>query len=319
MPAYHVQNDIEIEASITAVRAAIEDFHQWPAWSPWLCAEPETPMNFSGTPGQPGHAYDWSGTLVGAGEMTLDNIEESDRLQQLNMNLTFIRPFKSTARVRFDLEPLGDQRTHVTWHMDSQLPFFLFFMKRNIVAMITNDYNRGLRLLKDQVENGEVHCNIAYEGVVDLPSSELLTSSGNCRLDDIGTHIERAFKDVSDKLAADGAVPAGAPCCIYSDFDMHNMSCSYQAGLPVTADSANPGASDNNTLAITTIPGGKAFKVRYRGSYDHLGNAWSAGMNYLRTKKMKAAKNRDPWEQYVNDPADTPAADLVTEIYLPLR
>ena len=40
MPAYHVERSTRIDASESKVLPAIEDFNEWPKWSPWLCMEP---------------------------------------------------------------------------------------------------------------------------------------------------------------------------------------------------------------------------------------------------------------------------------------
>ena len=64
------------------------------------------------------------------------------------MDLTFLKPCKSQAKVAFYLKEEGAS-TQVRWTMDSVLPFFLFWMKKSMEAYISQDYGRGLRLLKD--------------------------------------------------------------------------------------------------------------------------------------------------------------------------
>jgi effector-binding domain-containing protein len=59
------------------------------------------------------------------------------------------------------------------------------------------------------------------------------------------------------------------------------------------------------------------FRVDHHGSYEHLGNAWSAAMQHVRHKKMKASKIGN-FELYKNDPAHTPPEHLLTEVYIPL-
>lgn len=64
-----------------------------------------------------------------------------------------------------------------------------------------------------------------------------------------------------------------------------------------------------------------AYASRYFehvGSYSHLGNAWSAANQFARDKKLKQSKV-GAFELYKNDPKDTTAADLRTEIFLPLK
>ena len=62
----------------------------------------------------------------------------------------------------------------------------------------------------------------------------------------------------------------------------------------------------------------EALRVDHLGNYDHLGNSWSAAMQYARHKKLKQSKV-GAFELYKNDPNVVAPADLVTEIYLPLK
>ena len=48
------------------------------------------------------------------------------------------------------------------------------------------------------------------------------------------------------------------------------------------------------------------------------GNAWSAGHQYLRYKKLKMAKVAS-LERYLNSPDDTPLAELRSKIHLFVR
>lgn len=124
MPAYHVERSVRIDADESRVRPAIENFAEWPKWSPWLCMEPTTKLNVYGTPGKTDHGYEWDGELVGAGSMKIAST--SNGTQQ--MDLSFLRPFKSKAQVMMQVKPAGEGQTDVTWHMDGKMPFFLFFM-----------------------------------------------------------------------------------------------------------------------------------------------------------------------------------------------
>ncbi|HIF00199.1 MAG TPA: hypothetical protein EYG03_15360 [Planctomycetes bacterium] len=58
--------------------------------------------------------------------------------------------------------------------------------------------------------------------------------------------------------------------------------------------------------------------IRHTGRYENLGNAWSGGYQYARYKKLKVAKH-DAIEIYRNKRDETPPAELVTDIFLPLK
>lgn len=61
--------------------------------------------------------------------------------------------------------------------------------------------------------------------------------------------------------------------------------------------------------------GGDVLTVTHTGPYDTVGRTWMAVYEHA------AQLGRTPgpgWEIYVDDPGDTPAEQLRTEIYLPL-
>lgn len=62
--------------------------------------EPDATLEYQGTQGEVGAGYSWTGDLIGEGNMKLAAIQDD----MLDMKLQFIRPFKSNARVTFELE-----------------------------------------------------------------------------------------------------------------------------------------------------------------------------------------------------------------------
>ena len=82
--------------------------------------------------------------MIGSGGMTVTGEIEN---QRIDCDLQFLKPWKSQADVAFILEE-KDGATHLTWNMESSLPFFLFMMKDMMTAMIGSDYERGLSMMK---------------------------------------------------------------------------------------------------------------------------------------------------------------------------
>ena len=71
-------------------------------------------------------------------------------------------------------------------------------------------------------------------------------------------------------------------------------------------------------LSTWSIPSAQALCVEHTGSYENLGNGWSAAHQYARYKKLKQSRV-GTFEIYKNDPEETAPADLITEIFLPLK
>ena len=102
---------------------------------------------------------------------------------------------------------------------------------------------------------------------------------------------------------------------VYNHMDLKGARCTYTAALPVS----NPATAAPDGIQYGSLRGGRALKVIHTGSYHHLGNAWSTAIANQRQQKLKPSKQQAPFEKYLNDPSETAADQLVTEIYIPLR
>mgnify|MGYP003112525555 CR=1 FL=1 len=157
MPAYHVERSLEINAPSSSVYERIRDFHQWPAWSPWIAAEPDCSLEFF----DDGNGYSWKGKIIGSGTIRVSSEVPNE---SLDLDLEFLPPHRAEAKIRFLISPTptGSQ---VTWMMDGTLPFFLFWMKKMMTTFIGMDYENGLKLLKDLVELGKVPFHLNFAGL----------------------------------------------------------------------------------------------------------------------------------------------------------
>jgi len=82
-------------------------------------------------------------------------------------------------------------------------------------------------------------------------------------------------------------------------------------GFPVSA--ADAAKATGNILAGST-PGGYAVKAIHKGPYEGLAATYAA----VEAQMASAGIAQGPvsWEVYLNEPGTTPAAELVTEIYM---
>lgn len=310
MPAMQITSSIDINAPAARVRDTIADFTTWPKWSPWLLMEPNCNLTYQGDAGELGHGYDWAGDKIGAGGMVMKSLDAN----RMEADLQFLKPWKSQADIAFDVEAVGDDTTRVKWHMDSSMPFFMFFMVNKMKAMIKSDYDRGLRMLKDLLETGSVPTGINVEGVVDVPAVLYAGKINQSSLADIGTSMGKAFPEVYSAATSANAEIVGMPFSIYDKMDLVNSACSYTAAIPVAESVTLSGG-----IQCQERPACRALKVVHTGPYRHLGNAWSTGMSDMRHMKLKMDKRKPPFEIYINDPDNTPEEALITEVYMPVR
>ena len=148
---FTITRSTNIAAPPVGVYAQVADLSKWPAWSPWDKLDPNQKVTYSGTPGQPGSGFAWSGNnKVGEGRMTLTEVRPPELV---DIKLEFIRPFEATNQSTFNFAPSGPG-TQVTWSMKGHNNFmskaFSIFM--NMDKMVGGDFERGLVSLKEVSE-----------------------------------------------------------------------------------------------------------------------------------------------------------------------
>ncbi len=149
--SFKVQRSTVIKAPPAKVMAYLNDFHQWTAWSPWEKKDPGMQRTFEGAASGKGAVYTWNGNgEVGQGRM---EIIENQVPTQLAIKLDFIKPFASSNRAEFALQPQGDS-TVVTWAMSgpSLLVTKVMGVFFNMDKMIGKDFEQGLASLKEVSE-----------------------------------------------------------------------------------------------------------------------------------------------------------------------
>jgi len=306
MPKTHVVRHKIIHAPIETVYEAVADLGKWEAWSPWLMMEPDATVSVA--PDK--KSYSWTGNRVGEGHMALtDKTPHSSA----RYDLTFLKPFKSQAKVAMDLKPV-DGGTKVTWSMDSALPFFMFFMKNMMETFIGMDYERGLHLLKDYAEDGHVHSKLNFIGTHDYAGTDYIGLPRHCTQDDMPSLMAQDFKRLS-QWAKDNNLNAQNMFSIYHKFDVFKGQCHYTAALPLTAE---PDLVPDDFITGRQ-DAAQIYTLEHIGPYHHLGNAWSTLHNMIRGKEIKPIKNYPPFETYLNSPEDTPPNDLITHINFAIK
>ncbi len=306
---FDVTESVTVDKEVSEVYKSLQNFDEWPRWSPWLCQEPDCPVTVEGAPGSTDHKQGWNGDFIGSGSMQIKSASENEKL---DYDLNFIKPWKAHADVGFKLSPEG-AGTRIEWWMNGNLPFFLFFMKNKMKAFVGSDYKRGLKMLKEYLENGNVPTATAVEGVVERPSAHYVGKRRSSAMADIGDAMSADLTELS-KMADDGRLPKpGGVFSVYHSFDMVKGTTEYTTGF--TYESAPEAPAD---LETGELPAHKALLVKHTGPYRHVGNAWAAAMGATRVHH-KVNKGVDPYEVYSNDPHAVAEAEIETEVYIPVK
>lgn len=307
MPTFDVLESTQIEASAEAVWPRIREFRSWPDWSPWLIAEPDCEITYR----DDGAGYGWDGTIVGRGEIEI-TAEEPKR--SLDLRLTFLKPWKSTSDVRFELQERAGT-TEVSWHMSGSLPWFLFWMKKMMTAWIGMDYQRGLAMLKELVETGRTPSHLEFPGEAPFEGTAFVGVRTACRIADMPEHMKADMDRLHAWVERGEATPTGAPFSIYHRWQIGKGTVEYTVAAPLAA---RPAAAPDG-MVVGEVPPLTTYRVKHTGPYHHLGNAWSAGLMHARAKVFKQDKSVDPFEIYENDPHEVEPAELVTVLHFPAK
>lgn len=302
----HVTRSIEIAAPQEKILPLVADFRNWPQWSPWLVAEPETQLRFS----DDGKFYRWEGKITGTGEVRITD----ETLDSLGMDLVFIKPFPASNRTGFRFEETGTG-TRVTWTMDGSLPFFLFFMVKSMTAYVGADFARGLLMLKDLVELGHVPSKLDFTGLRDFPGAKYIGRRKRCAIAEIGTVAGGEMTAVMNWLGSSGIPPLGEPLMICSQWDVVRGTCEFIMAVPADAG----GTELPDGFMAGELPACRNYEIRHTGAYRHLGNAWTSGMMRSRTGVFKMKRGLPPFETYGNDPTEVDETEISTVVHFPAR
>ena len=100
-----------LPCDVARAHAFLDDFREWPAWSPWEKLDPDMSRTYAGSDRGVGARYGWSGNKrAGAGVMEI----VPSTPECVEVALQFLKPFKSKSTVRFDLAPVAGG-TQLTW------------------------------------------------------------------------------------------------------------------------------------------------------------------------------------------------------------
>jgi uncharacterized protein YndB with AHSA1/START domain len=148
---FRVERSTTIKAPAAKVFALLNDFHAFPAWSPWQHLDPTMSTTHSGTDKGVGAIYTWKGNSdVGEGRM---EILKTVVDQQVTVQLDFIEPFAARNISEYTLVAQGDTTT-LTWAMFGPNAYInkLMSVFVSMDSMIGKDFELGLRQLKAVAE-----------------------------------------------------------------------------------------------------------------------------------------------------------------------
>ncbi len=307
MPAYTVQQEMILQVSPEDLFAHVRNFHHWPIWSPWTSLDPDIELSISDS----GESYSWKSDLVGIGSIELSSEVPGSELRH---RLRFEKPFKAECSTHFSFHP-HDAACLIRWRMEGSLPFFLFWMKQQMVCGMEMDFQRGLLRLKSLVETGQVPSHLSYPGEEQLPAQPYFAMERRCAMSEIGDMMPKDFAALHEEMQRRKLEATGPAFCSYLDWSATRKECVYRVCMPLN----EPLEDAQAPWVSATRPAARCFRIRHEGAYPFLGDAWAAGFNRIRGGSLKQNKSVPPFEVYERMATDEAELSPQTLIHFPIR
>ena len=302
-----------VDAPPATVFALVNDFRRVDLWSPRTATDPNARVLFSGPHRGVGATVTWDGVIVGSGTQTIVESRPHEH------GATTINPGEpGEARTWFDIGR-EDGETRVTWGFahDHGLNLVGRYFSLLLAGVVKREFETGIAALKELAESmprtdfGDLdveHLVVEPLQIAYLPTTSLPEPAA------ISEAMGEAYFEVLSFIDNRGLAEAGAPMSIVRGFAGSQLR--FDAAIPVRGitDKTSPGGS---AVKLGQTYSGPAIRVRHVGSYRQLASTHRKIAAYLTALGLD--RNGDAWETYISDPARVPEADLLTDVYYPVR
>lgn len=147
---FNVSRELKIEAPAKDIFEQVNNFQNWPNWSPWKALDPDQKVTLQGPVKGENAIMTWSGnSQVGEGTIT---ITESKKNESIKMKLDIKRPLAASHNGEFTFKPEG-KATVVTWSMYGHKDFIAkaVGLVMNCDKMVGEQFEKGLINLQNVV------------------------------------------------------------------------------------------------------------------------------------------------------------------------
>ena len=311
-----VERSATIAASPATVFTVLNSFKLFNRWSPWFELDPEAKYTYEGPAAGAGAKLSWVGNpkALGSGSQV---ITASKPYERIEADVDFGQG-GAPAKQTYALTTEGTG-TRVSWSMDVDLgmnPIARYF-GLGFDGMIGRDFDKGLALLKTFAEGlpkGDF-AGLAIETASVQPATVAYVPTSSSRDDAaVAAAIAKAYGEVGAFLKANGLKMAGAPITI--DAGQSASGYLFDAAVPVDGVPAKPIPPDSRVQMKQTY-GGKVLMVALRGPYRQIPATYEKIVAYIAAHGIET--NGNPWDEFANDPTTVKEAEILTNIYFPIK
>lgn len=304
------------KAPVSVVYDKVNDFKNWPEFSPWMEQEPDATLTYGDKTSGANSSYSWNGEVLGEGSMKTLSTEKNTSIAQ---HITFIKPFESESDINWFFENTSEG-TKVTWNMKGKLDFMTKVYTTfagSIEDMTGPDYERGLFKLDSVVTADMKKYSVIVNGITEHSGGFYIYNTVSCKIPDMPKHIQQMMPKLGDYAMKNNIKMAGAPFNYYHKWDTENNTVMFSCCVPTTERVIST-APDILTGQLKSF---KALKTTLKGDYVNLKEAWETTMKHIEDNDgLETNPNGPMLEAYRNDPMQHPnPADWITELYIALK
>jgi len=312
--SFQVSRERKINAPTAVIYDNVIDFKNWEAWSSWAEKDPEMKINLPEKTKGVGGSYSWE-DKDGVGSMkTLETTHNISIDQELQFGEYH------PSKINWTFEPTTDNKTKVTWKMNSDKVPFMFkgfaAVSGGFDKMIGPDFERGLEKLDSIVVESMSKYSVNVEGITQHGGGFYLYNTTSCKMDEFKTKMVEMLTGISEYVQKNNISMAGAPFVSYHNWDEENNAVMFSCCVPTTAKVIS---SESDILTGQLKPF-KSVKTVLKGDYGNLKEAWDKAMKYIPENGLEFTEAGPMLESYLTDPMTEPnPANWITEIYLAVK
>lgn len=311
----HVERSIVIDAAPTTVFALVDGFRSFDEWSPWLAEDNRARYERSGPDFGVGARLTFSSQSPQIGSGYLE-VVGSEPYRAVRVHLDF--GSREVAEMLFRVEPV-ESGAQLTWEVDSVFGRHLISRYFGLLydSWIGADLESGLVELAKLAESlpKADWTDLEIDLVDVLPATIAYAStSSEWNHEAIREAFNRAHAEVVDFLARNQLEASGPPMAITSSYD--EAVWRFDVAVPL-ADAAEIESDLDSEVEIRQSFAGEALRGVHVGPFADVSASWDKVAAYAAAHGFEVAG--PSWEQYLSNPADTPEAELVTHLFLPVE
>ena len=173
----------------------------------------------------------------------------------------------------------------------------------------------ALQRQKQDPLNGEFSMSITEPVIKDIPAMRALSRrEKGVYQEAIPRMIRELFTYVCPEEGRQPAARVAGPIMfICHDEEYRETDADIEVALPITG----PASLDGTAARIVTLPGGRFASVLHTGAYPGVGKAYERLFAYMNEHGLAPAGPSR--ELYLNDPAEVPEKELLTEVQFPVQ